>query len=158
MACNPGMCPDWELNLRHFGSQPTLNPLSYASQGLRSIFLKAAAFKVPERFEFRVLSSCYFNPDNSVQCNPFQFTQLLNGFLRFMTILASPPVNDLFDGIILFYFIFGWVDIMGNLGTYGKECLALYHKTKKLKSSEFLCVWWGIPSWVKICIEYDLFN
>ncbi|KAM5339667.1 uncharacterized protein AAES06_021127 isoform 1-T16 [Glossophaga mutica] len=27
------MCPDWESNLRHFGSQPVLNPLSYASQG-----------------------------------------------------------------------------------------------------------------------------
>ncbi|KAF6081758.1 hypothetical protein HJG60_008777 [Phyllostomus discolor] len=34
MACNPSMCPDWESNLRLFGSQPVLNPLSYASQGL----------------------------------------------------------------------------------------------------------------------------
>ena len=32
LACNPGMCPDWESNLRPFGSQPTLNPLSYTSQ------------------------------------------------------------------------------------------------------------------------------
>ncbi|KAF6104070.1 hypothetical protein HJG60_011119 [Phyllostomus discolor] len=30
VACNPGMYPGWESNLRHFGSQPTLNPLSYA--------------------------------------------------------------------------------------------------------------------------------
>ena len=32
LAHNPGMCPDWELNQRSFGSQPMLNPLSYASQ------------------------------------------------------------------------------------------------------------------------------
>ena len=33
LACNPDMCPDWELNWRPFGSQPMLNPLSYTSQG-----------------------------------------------------------------------------------------------------------------------------
>ena len=33
LAHNPGMCPDWELNQQPFGSQPTLNPLSYTSQG-----------------------------------------------------------------------------------------------------------------------------
>ena len=32
MACNPGMCPDWESNHQPFGSQPLLNPLSYTSQ------------------------------------------------------------------------------------------------------------------------------
>ncbi|KAF6104496.1 hypothetical protein HJG60_011411 [Phyllostomus discolor] len=37
MACNPCMYPDWESNLRCFGSQPVLNPLSYTSQGLKSI-------------------------------------------------------------------------------------------------------------------------
>ena len=37
LAYNPGMCPDWELNLRPFGSQPMLNPLSYTSQGSLSI-------------------------------------------------------------------------------------------------------------------------
>ena len=31
--CNPGMCPDWESNLRLFSSQPILSPLSYTSQG-----------------------------------------------------------------------------------------------------------------------------
>ena len=34
LACNPGMCHDWELNLRPSGSQPTLNPLSYTRQAL----------------------------------------------------------------------------------------------------------------------------
>ena len=33
LACNPGMCPDWESNWRPFGSQPVLSPLSYTSQG-----------------------------------------------------------------------------------------------------------------------------
>ena len=32
LACNPGMCPDWESNWWLFGSQPTLIPLSYTSQ------------------------------------------------------------------------------------------------------------------------------
>ena len=33
LARNPGMCPDWESNPQPFGSQPTLNLLSYTSQG-----------------------------------------------------------------------------------------------------------------------------
>ena len=39
LAHNPGMCPDWESNRQPFGSQPTLNPLSYASQGTTIIFI-----------------------------------------------------------------------------------------------------------------------
>ena len=39
VAHNPGMCPDWESNQRPFGLQPTLNPLSYTSQGLTFIFM-----------------------------------------------------------------------------------------------------------------------
>ena len=33
LARNLGMSPDWELNGQPFGSQPTLNPLTYTSQG-----------------------------------------------------------------------------------------------------------------------------
>ena len=33
LALNPGMCSDWESNWQPFGSQATLNPLSYTSQG-----------------------------------------------------------------------------------------------------------------------------
>ena len=36
---NPGISPDGELNWWHFGSQPTLNPLSYTSHSLRSATL-----------------------------------------------------------------------------------------------------------------------
>ena len=32
LACNSGMCPDWELNQRPFGSQPALNPVSYTAR------------------------------------------------------------------------------------------------------------------------------
>ena len=39
LACNPGLCPDWESNQQPFGSQPTLNTLNYTSQGLKMIFL-----------------------------------------------------------------------------------------------------------------------
>ena len=39
LACNPGMCPDWESNRRPFGSQPELNPLSHTSQGNKCLFL-----------------------------------------------------------------------------------------------------------------------
>ena len=38
LAHNSGMCPDWELNWLPSGSQPTLNPLSYTSQG-NNLFL-----------------------------------------------------------------------------------------------------------------------
>ena len=39
LACNPGMCPDWELNWQPFGSQAReLNPLSYMSQGRSFVF------------------------------------------------------------------------------------------------------------------------
>ena len=38
LACNPGTGPDWESNQRSFGLQPTLNPLSYTSQGSHFIF------------------------------------------------------------------------------------------------------------------------
>ena len=32
LACNRGMCPDWESNWGPFGSQLALNPLSYTAQ------------------------------------------------------------------------------------------------------------------------------
>ena len=38
LACNPGMCPDWESNQQPFGSQPVFNPLSYTSQGLLKLY------------------------------------------------------------------------------------------------------------------------
>ena len=38
LACNPGMCPDWESNQQPFGSQPMLNPWTHASQGSCLIF------------------------------------------------------------------------------------------------------------------------
>ena len=45
LAHSPGMCPDWELNWRPFGSQPALSPLSYTSQGLYcNKFLKIKYF------------------------------------------------------------------------------------------------------------------
>ena len=37
LACNPGTCPDWELNQQPFGSK-ALSPLSYTSPGLCTIF------------------------------------------------------------------------------------------------------------------------
>ena len=33
LACNPGMCPDWESNCQPFGSQASTQPLSHTSQG-----------------------------------------------------------------------------------------------------------------------------
>ena len=48
LACNAGMCPDWESNQRPFGLQPVLNPLSYTSQGKK------------EHFYFLAYSSVWF--------------------------------------------------------------------------------------------------
>ena len=39
LACNPGMCPDWELNRRPFGKL-VLNPLSHTNQGLIQVLFK----------------------------------------------------------------------------------------------------------------------
>ena len=44
LARNPGMCPDWELNWRPFGLQPTLNPLNYTSQGKDFLIFIAISF------------------------------------------------------------------------------------------------------------------
>ena len=33
LACNPDVCPDWELNCDPLFSRPMLNPVSYTSQG-----------------------------------------------------------------------------------------------------------------------------
>ena len=33
LACNPGMCPDWESNHDPLVHRPMLNPLGYTSQG-----------------------------------------------------------------------------------------------------------------------------
>ena len=44
LACNPGMCPDWESNQRPVGLQPMLNPLSYTSQGCYWSFNSALFF------------------------------------------------------------------------------------------------------------------
>ena len=38
LVCNPGMCPDWELNQQSFGSQPAINPLSYTPRAAFLLF------------------------------------------------------------------------------------------------------------------------
>ena len=40
LACNPGMCPDWESNWGPLGLEPALNPLSHTSQGYSTKFYK----------------------------------------------------------------------------------------------------------------------
>ena len=39
LACNPGMCPDWELNQQPFGSQAGAQSIEQPSQDLFLIFL-----------------------------------------------------------------------------------------------------------------------
>ena len=40
LACNPGMCPDWELKWWPFVSQASTQPLSHTSQGGLYLFFK----------------------------------------------------------------------------------------------------------------------
>ena len=40
LACNPGMCPDWELNQRSFGLQAGTQPTEPHQPGLTTIFHK----------------------------------------------------------------------------------------------------------------------
>ena len=53
LVCNPGMCPDWESNWQPSGSQPTLNTLSYTSQGQISFFKRDFIYLFLERGEGR---------------------------------------------------------------------------------------------------------
>ena len=39
LACNPGMCPDWELNWRPFGLQASTQSFGPHQPGLHVIFL-----------------------------------------------------------------------------------------------------------------------
>ena len=39
LACNPGMCPDWELTHNPLVRRLALNPLSYPSQGCKPTFV-----------------------------------------------------------------------------------------------------------------------
>ena len=39
LACNPGMCPNWESNQRPFGSQPVLHALNHTSQGTKQVLI-----------------------------------------------------------------------------------------------------------------------
>ena len=39
LACNPGMCHDWGLNWRPFGSWAMLSPLSHTSQDMNHLIL-----------------------------------------------------------------------------------------------------------------------
>ena len=38
LACNPGMCPDWESNWRPFVRRLELSPLSHTSQGYDNLY------------------------------------------------------------------------------------------------------------------------
>ena len=43
LACNPGLCPDWESNRGLLVPQPALNPLSRTSQGKKSNLVHGSA-------------------------------------------------------------------------------------------------------------------
>ena len=47
LTCNPGMCPDWELNCDPLVPRPALNPLSYTSQGRKIYFYSHTPFFPP---------------------------------------------------------------------------------------------------------------
>ena len=74
LACNPGMCPDWELNQRPFS--PVLNPLSHTSQGE---LLKLFCLLITQSPCYKILASlCRFLP-LILGC---QFTFLQFGYSR----------------------------------------------------------------------------
>ena len=54
LACNPGMCPDWESNQPPFGSQPMLNPLSYCDEKFDD-----GVIREPLIGDKSLLSSCF---------------------------------------------------------------------------------------------------
>ena len=54
LACNPGMCPDWESNWQPFGLQPMLNPLSYTIQGQKTKNFKVKLITVSSTIEHQI--------------------------------------------------------------------------------------------------------
>ena len=46
LACNPGMCPDWELNQRPFGSQADTQSTEPHQPGLKVSSLKMTRFTI----------------------------------------------------------------------------------------------------------------
>ena len=104
LACNPGMCPDWESNLWPFGLQPTLNPLSYTSQGL-FLFLKIVVqvqsspfshhhfplapptlTSYPQSYPTLAFSMCplYMFLDDPSQFSPIMAFHLPSGYCQFV--------------------------------------------------------------------------
>ena len=45
LACNPGMCPDWESNQRPFGSQASAQSTEPHQPGLKDIFNSAGTLQ-----------------------------------------------------------------------------------------------------------------
>ena len=72
LACNQGMCRDWELNQQPFGSQLVLNPLSYTSQG------KKKKKKEKKKNLSLILASCpdYHCVDCPSHSGTFHFSSL----------------------------------------------------------------------------------
>ncbi|KAF6078227.1 hypothetical protein HJG60_009104 [Phyllostomus discolor] len=72
VACNPGMCPGWELNLRCFGLQPVFNPLRTAWKQIYDIQNTAAQTQGPRsngrRRGFRPVVCCLFEGFVLVHC------------------------------------------------------------------------------------------
>ena len=91
LACNPGICPDWELNRRPFVLQLVLNPLNYTSQGIfEDFFLShSSVFSFADSnytyirplevvysslifFHFEINFFCFLS--DNISCYVFKFT------------------------------------------------------------------------------------
>ena len=66
LACNRGMCPDWESNWRPFGLQPVLNLLSYTSQG--DFYAFYVYEEDPRKLEFIYKKLCTYSYMFKLQC------------------------------------------------------------------------------------------
>ena len=104
MAHNPGMCPDWELNLQPFGSQAGAQSTEPHQPGLLFIFFIFFLFLKP----FSI--SCN---TGLVMMNSFSFFLSGELFFHFIVCMHCNDIDDM-----------DWGHIMGHLSTL---IFILYH-------------------------------
>ena len=93
LACNPGMCPDWELNQWPLLHKPVLNPLSHTIQ---SYYFKKGkkAIEMQKRFV-----QCIENMLWLVKC-------VKSGLWSFSVLLTFWPNNSLLWGCLMHWKMF----------------------------------------------------
>ena len=67
LACNPGMCREWESNQQPFDPQVSTQPLSHTSQGYMNDFLRSKMY-----FTYSLKYNCKIYHSHFISTNMFR--------------------------------------------------------------------------------------